>query len=382
MRPAGKYALQIQAAGRWMPRKGWRNLVAQASAAGHLQLAQLHTPEGVLHQLSMPFLLTKGQLLLRDARADFAGGALRMNAAVNLHADPPRFLLTARARDIRLEQIPSLRERQLSGSADLQLLGEGTFQKPYLTANLLSDELLYSGSRLGALRARLVYQQDTLHIPVALLHGAIGSVQITGSIQSPLTTRSSPLAVRFSADELDLNRLASVLGYREGILGYWEQEAGRNRALRLDGIAYLRGELSGTMEKPLLRAYANVFNGRLGDIGVELFAMQAVFQEGRLLLPDLTLYRRSAVAHASGEIELGKPRSPAQRGNKREEIRFRLQGNLSDFDLATVAEWSESPIKLAGLANLSFTADGTPNQFEITGELTTNKALLDRLTVD
>lgn len=382
IRVAGNYALQIQAAGRWTPRQGWRNLVAQASVAGHLQLAQLHTPEGVLRQLNLPFLLIKGQLLLRDAQADFAGGALRMNAAVNLREDTPHFLLTAHARDVRLERIPSLREQQLSGSVDLQLLGDGTFQKPRLTANLLSDELLYNGSRLGALRARLIYQQDTLHIPVALLHGALGSVQVAGSLQSPLTKRSSPLAVRFSADELDLNRLASVLGYQEGILGYWEQEAGRNRALRLDGIAYLRGELSGTLEKPLLRAYANVFNGRLGDIGVELFAMQAVFQEGRLLLPELTLYRRSAVAHASGEIELGEPTPHAERGDKRREIRFRLQGNLSDFDLATVAEWSESPIKLAGLANLSFTADGTPNQFEITGELTTNKALLDRLTVD
>ncbi|MCS7065627.1 MAG: hypothetical protein NZL85_05060, partial [Fimbriimonadales bacterium] len=377
IRIAGSYALQIQAAGSWTPRKGWRHLLAHSSASGQIWLAQLRTPEGTIRHLRLPLLLAKGQLRIRDAQAEFAGGAIRANATADLNEHSPRFLLTALAQDLQLAQLPALRKQKLNGVVDLHLLGEGTFQKPRLTANLLSDELRYDGSRLGALRARLIYQQDRLQIPVALLQGAIGSVQVAGEVAS-----LDSLNLRFSADEVDLNRLASLLGYREGVLGYWEQEAGRNRALRLDGIAYMRGNLSGTMDKPLLRAQAAVFNGRLGDIGVELLVVQAVFQEGRILLPDITIYRRTAVAHASGEIELAEAPSRSGREGTGEGTRFTLQGNLTDFDLATLAEWSESPLKLAGLANLSFAAEGTPDQFEITGEMTTSKTQIDKFLAD
>jgi len=381
--PMRQYTLQLQASGRWTSRKGWRDLLTRARAAGYAELEQLRTAEGILHQIRVPFLLVDGQLHIRDARAGFADGICRANASIDLTRQAPRILLTALAQNVQLEQIPTLRHVRLSGRANVQLLSEGTLQQPRLLANLISDELRYDGSRLGAVRARLMYQRDTLQIPLAMLQGAIGSMQITGSVHSLLTARSPSLTFQFSADEVDLNRLASLLGYREGILGYWEPEAGQNKALRLDGIAYVRGSLRGTVEKPLLQAQAAVFNGRLGDIGVELLAMQAAFQQGRLLLPEITLYRRTAVAHASGEMELAsfsprqKPRSSTSEG-----VRFRLQGNIADFDLATLAEWGEPPLKLAGLANLSFIATGTPDQFEIRGELTTHKAQLDLLTID
>ncbi len=367
---AGRYTLQFGATGSWIPRKGWRPLVAQANAIGKVQLERLDTPQGRLTQIEASLLLTRGRLRLHDARAAFGGGTLRANAIVNL-APPPRgtempsFQLSALARNIRLEQIPALRDQKLGGVVSVQLLGEGTLKKPRLTANLLSDALRYDGTPLGTLRARLHYHNQKLQIPVAILQGAIGSVQLDGFVEYP-TRPSAPLDIAFSVDELDLNRLAGLLGYNSG-----EPE----KRLRLDGIAYLRGRLIGTRNHPTIRAQTAVFDGRVGDIGMELLAARVMLDKQRIILPEVLVYRRTAVAHASGEVEL-----PAEDGSR--PLRFKTEGHLTDFDLTALTEWSESPVKLAGLANLTFAAEGTPEQFEITGDLTSGKVQLDKLSAD
>jgi autotransporter translocation and assembly factor TamB len=365
----GRYSLQLQAVGSWLPRKGWRYLIAQSHAAGKVQLERLDTAQGRFEQIEVPLLLTRGRLRLLDAHATFGGGVLRVNALAHLDAAGTAFQLSALAHAIRLERLPLLRDQKLSGTVSVQLLGEGTLEKPRLMANLLSDALRYEGTPLGTLRARLHYQNQRLQIPVAILQGAIGSVQLAGSVG--LEKVSTPtLDIDFGADEVDLNRLASLLGYNSG-----NQGGDAGKTLRLDGIAYLRGRLTGTRSHPTIRAQTAIFDGRVGDIGMELLAARVILDKHRISLPEIIVYRRTAVAQASGEVEL-----PSEEGTR--PLRFKAQGHISDFDLATLTEWSESPVKLAGLANLSFSANGTPEQFEITGELTGGKVQLDKLIAD
>jgi autotransporter translocation and assembly factor TamB len=365
----GRYSLQLQAVGSWLPRKGWRHLIAQSHAAGKVQLERLDTAQGRFEQIEVPLLLTRGRLRLLDAHATFGGGVLRVNALAHLDAAGTAFQLSALAHAIRLERLPLLRDQKLSGTVSVQLLGEGTLEKPRLMANLLSDALRYEGTPLGTLRARLHYQNQRLQIPVAILQGAIGSVQLAGSVG--LEKVSTPtLDIDFGADEVDLNRLASLLGYNSG-----NQGGDAGKTLRLDGIAYLRGRLTGTRSHPTIRAQTAIFDGRVGDIGMELLAARVILDKHRISLPEIIVYRRTAVAQASGEVEL-----PSEEGTR--PLRFKAQGHISDFDLATLTEWSESPVKLAGLANLSFSANGTPEQFEITGELTGGKVQLDKLIAD
>jgi len=365
----GRYSLQLEAVGSWLPRKGWRHLIAQSHAAGKVQLERLDTAQGRFEQIEVPLLLTRGRLRLLDAHATFGGGVLRVNALAHLDAAGTAFQLSALAHAIRLERLPLLRDQKLSGTVSVQLLGEGTLEKPRLMANLLSDALRYEGTPLGTLRARLHYQNQRLQIPVAILQGAIGSVQLAGSVG--LGKVSTPtLDIDFGADEVDLNRLASLLGYNSG-----NQGGDAGKTLRLDGIAYLRGRLTGTRSHPTIRAQTAIFDGRVGDIGMELVAARVILDKHRISLPEIIVYRRTAVAQASGEVEL-----PSEDGTR--PLRFKAQGHISDFDLATLTEWSESPVKLAGLANLSFSANGTPEQFEITGELTGGKVQLDKLIAD
>jgi hypothetical protein len=365
----GRYSLQLQAVGSWLPRKGWRHLIAQSHAAGKVQLERLDTAQGRFEQIEVPLLLTRGRLRLLDAHATFGGGVLRVNALAHLDAAGTAFQLSALAHAIRLERLPLLRDQKLSGTVSVQLLGEGTLEKPRLMANLLSDALRYEGTPLGTLRARLHYQNQRLQIPVAILQGAIGSVQLAGSVG--LEKVSTPtLDIDFGADEVDLNRLASLLGYNSG-----NQGGDAGKTLRLDGIAYLRGRLTGTRSHPTIRAQTAIFDGRVGDIGMELVAARVILDKHRISLPEIIVYRRTAVAQASGEVEL-----PSEDGTR--PLHFKAQGHISDFDLATLTEWSESPVKLAGLANLSFSANGTPEQFEITGELTGGKVQLDKLIAD
>jgi autotransporter translocation and assembly factor TamB len=365
----GRYSLQLQAVGSWLPHKGWRHLIAQSHATGKVQLERLDTAQGRFEQIEVPLLLTRGRLRLLDAHATFGGGVLRVNALAHLDAAGTAFQLSALAHAIRLERLPLLRDQKLSGTVSVQLLGEGTLEKPRLMANLLSDALRYEGTPLGTLRARLHYQNQRLQIPVAILQGAIGSVQLAGSVG--LEKVSTPtLDIDFGADEVDLNRLASLLGYNSG-----NQGGDAGKTLRLDGIAYIRGRLTGTRSHPTIRAQTALFDGRVGDIGMELLAARVILDKHRISLPEIIVYRRTAVAQASGEVEL-----PSEDGTR--PLRFKAQGHISDFDLATLTEWSESPVKLAGLANLSFSANGTPEQFEITGELTGGKVQLDKLIAD
>jgi autotransporter translocation and assembly factor TamB len=365
----GRYSLQLQAVGSWLPRKGWRHLIAQSHVAGKVQLERLDTAQGRFEQIEVPLLLTRGRLRLLDAHATFGGGVLRVNALAHLDAAGTAFQLSALAHAIRLERLPLLRNQKLSGTVSVQLLGEGTLEKPRLMANLLSDALRYEGTLLGTLRARLHYQNQRLQIPVAILQGTIGSVQLAGSVG--LEKVSTPtLDIDFGADEVDLNRLASLLGYNSG-----NQGGNAGKTLRLDGIAYLRGRLTGTRSHPTIRAQTAIFDGRVGDIGMELLAARVILDKHRISLPEIIVYRRTAVAQASGEVEL-----PSEEGTR--PLHFKAQGHISDFDLATLTEWSESPVKLAGLANLSFSANGTPEQFEITGELTGGKVQLDKLIAD
>ncbi len=392
LRMAGRYALQIQASGRWQPRKvirqgrgsrvpAWLDLLINTNAVALAELASLQTPEGTLQAVRVPLLLSGGQLRLADGTASFAGGRLHANALVDLTMRPVRFMLTATARDVQLQQIPALNRQKLGGVATLQLLGEGTLPKPRLVANIFSDTLQQNGVRLGGLRARLHYESNRIEIPVALLQGAIGSVQAAGRLEwhgsrlpRPDQTR---LNLRLAVDELDLNRLASLFGYQEGVLGYWEpsDSSQPRRVLRLDGIAYLRGTLNGTLSQPVLEAQATVFDGRLGDIGMELIASRFTFRERRIRLPEIVIYRRTAVAQASGDIEL----PPA---GERGAVRFHAQGRLTDFDLTALTEWGETPIRIGGLANLSFALDGTPEKFTLTGDLNAERTQIDQIATD
>ncbi|MCS6920172.1 MAG: hypothetical protein NZM28_10405, partial [Fimbriimonadales bacterium] len=234
-------------------------------AIGIVQLARIRTPQGDLTALRSPVLFTQGQLVLPNLQGEYEGRPLRGKLWLDTRPKSPELRLYATVRDLPLGRIPALREQPLQGAVDASLIAYGALDKPQVQANLLTDALFYNRRRLGGARARLEYADGTLRIPLAMLQGAAGSVQVSGEILNILSD-DPRFDLQLEANELDLNLLAQLAGYAEGEL----LNDSEGNALRLEGVGYLTAQLRGSLKSPEAVAEAVVFDGRLGDIGAEI----------------------------------------------------------------------------------------------------------------
>ncbi len=334
---------------------------------GTAQLARLETPEGVLRDLSAEVVLSERQLWIQNGRARYEGQPVQAKAYVDLRPSEPTFQLWATARNIPAHRLPRLRNYPLRAPVDGVVMGEGTLNAPKIQMNLLSDRVVYEGVRLGTLRVRLAYANGKLGIPFAILQGALGSVQVSGEVQ--LSPRLY-VDMRIDADEVELNRVARLLGYTEGAL----VDDFNGKRLRLEGVGYATLFVRGTPDTLEAVGDVAVFDGRLGDIGAEILVGTLSLYERELTIPELRLLRRTSEVVASGRLLL-----PERTG---EPIAFTAQAEARDLDLSTIADWTGEDIPLSGLASATLQVSGTTEQFAITGEVRSNSPLIDQVKAD
>ncbi|MCS7300990.1 MAG: translocation/assembly module TamB domain-containing protein, partial [Fimbriimonadales bacterium] len=352
----GRYQLQFRLEGD----------LENLQGAGIATLERFATPAGELRRLNSPFRLTARQLSLPTVQAEYAGRPVKGKLWVNLRPQSPEFRLYAIARHLPLTQVLPLREQQLRGEADVALLAYGSVEKPTVEANLFSDALFYEGQRLGGARARVRYADGKLHIPIALLQGAAGLVQVSGEILD-FAQDDPRFDLSVDASELDLNLLAQLLGYAEGEL----LKDGDGRPLRVEGVGYLTAQIRGSVRTPEAVAEAVIFDGRLGDIGAEITVANLNLLGRELRITSLQILRRAAQLIATGTVQL--PPQPDQ------PPRFQLQGNLYEFDLAAIPDWLRRDLPLTGLASGSFEAEGEPQRLTVRAQLHSESIQYDKL---
>jgi len=325
-------------------------------ATGLAQLERVRTPQGDLRNLRSTVLFTQGQLTLPNLQAVYAGRPLQGKLWLDTRPKTPELRLYASVKGLPLHQIPALREQQLQGAVDAAVIVHGNLDNLQAEANLLTDALFYNGRRLGGARARVEFAEGTLRLPLVTLQGAAGAVQVSGEILNTLDDNPR-FDLQIEGSGLDLNLIAQLAGYAEGEL----LTDSEGNALRLDGIGYLTAQIRGSLKSPEAIAEVVVFDGRLGDIGAEITVANLNLLERDLRITQLQILRRASQLLASGVVRL-----PAEQG---EPPRFQLQGDLYEFDLATIPDWLRRELPLSGLASGSFQVEGEPRQFLVRANL-------------
>ncbi|GIV10260.1 MAG: hypothetical protein KatS3mg019_2351 [Fimbriimonadales bacterium] len=343
----GKYQARLRIEGDWK----------NPTAVGEARLQHIRTPQGDLTDLSSLVYFTQGRLLLPDLRANYAGRPIRGKLALDTRPQTPQIRLYASASQLPLNQIPALREQPLRGVLDAAVIAYGDWTNPTVEANLFSDALSYNGRRLGGARARVRYANGHLQIPLVVLQGAAGLAQIAGEIRDALGDEPR-LDLSLDATELDLNLLAELLGYNE------------REAQRVEGVGYLTAQVRGSLRQPEAVAEAVIFDGRLGEIGAEITVANLNLLGRELRIAEIQLLRRAAQLIATGVVSL--PETPDQ------SPQFQLQGDLYDFDLATIPDWLRRELPIGGVASGAFTAQGEPEAFTITTQLNAESLQIDQ----
>ncbi len=360
----GAYRLRLRAEGT----------VENPQAIGEAFLERLETPQGALRNLRANLVFGNRQLWMPMVEGEFAQAPVNGKVYLDFRPKEPRYTLAFSIPKLRAEQVPTLREQGLSGELFVQAIGSGTLEQPTLTANLLSNQLRYNGTALGVLRARAEYRAGKVEIPWGALQGALGTVIVSGIVEwqadDPSRASMPRIDLLIEGSELELNRIAELMGYTEGTLG--ADETGK--PLRLDGVGYATLQIRGTLQEPEMAGDIAVFDGRWGDIGAEMVAGSFNLIEKRVLIPEVRILRRSAEVIASGRIDL-----PTQ---KDQPLRFSAQAEAKDLDLATLSDWTRLEFPIAGLANATLTAEGTLERFTLTGTAFAQKTQIDQVLTD
>lgn len=343
----GKYQMRLRIEGN----------MENPTVVGEARLQQIRTPQGDLTDLRSPVYFAQGQLLLPELNARYAGRPIRGKLALDTRPKTPQIRLYASTSQLPLNRIPALREQQLRGALDASVIAYGDWTNPTVEANLFSDALSYNGRRLGGARARVRYANGNLQIPLAVLQGAAGLAQVSGEIRDALGD-DPRLDLSLDATELDLNLLAGLLGYEE------------REAQRVEGVGYLTAQVRGSLRQPEAVAEAVIFDGRLGEVGAEITVANLNLLGRELRIAELQLLRRAAQLIATGVVNL--PETPDQLPQ------FQLQGDLYEFDLATIPDWLRRELPIGGVASGAFTAQGEPESFTVSAQLNAESLQIDQ----
>jgi len=350
--------------GRYQARVRLQGALDCLQVYGVAAVERVRTPQGDLRHLRGSVAFSQGQLLLPDLRAEYSGCPVQGKLWLDTRPNVPRLRLYATVKGLPLQRVPALRERSLDGDANVALLALGQINAPAIEAHLQMDSLRYTGQRVGGLRMRLQYADGVLRIPLATLQGALGAIQVSGEIAN-IEGKNARLDLSVNANEVNLNLIAQLLGYEEGV---FQGDAGES--LRLDGVGYLSAQLRGSLREPEAVVKAVVFDGRVGDIGAEVAVMELNLVGREVCITQLQILRRAAQLFASGTVQL--PDAPEQ------PMRFRLEGSLYEFDLASIPDWLRRELPLAGLASGEFQWEGEPRQWRLRARLNAESIQYDQ----
>jgi autotransporter translocation and assembly factor TamB len=353
--------------GRYQAQVRLQGTVDSPQAYGVAAIERVRTPQGDLRNLRSSLAFSQGQLLLPNLKAEFVGRPVQGKLWLDTRPDTPEIRLHATVDRLPLQRVAALREYALSGEADMVLSAFGRVDAPTIEVNVLVDALRYANQRVGGLRARLHYANGALKVPLATLQGALGAMQVSGEILN-IADEEPRLDLGIDASEVDLNLLAQLFGYEAGAV-----PNGAGESLRLDGVGYLTAQVRGSVKSPEAIAEMVVFDGRLGDIGAEIAVANLNLLEGEVRIAQLQILRRAAQLLASGAIQLPEP--------SEQPVRFSLNGDLYEFDLASVPDWLRRELPLAGLASGNFQLEGEPRQWTLRTRLNAESIQYDQTMI-
>jgi autotransporter translocation and assembly factor TamB len=332
---------------------------------GQLQVAQAQAQEYTFQKIRTRFLFAQGDLFMPDIQAEYEGTSIEGRAKIEITKKQPRFQLYASSHDLDLAKLPQTRSQNLRGKLFAQLIAQGTPDKPVVWANISGDQVQYRKVKLGGVRARIEYRDKEWFARNASISGEQGYIQVSGKYLN------NQLNLKVEANEIDLNRLSAA---SRRILD--EPSLQETKDVEIDGIAYLQGQVVGTLKKPRFEGEVKIFDARIGRVGIEAARLDLKATSEQINLVDLELYRRSAKVSGRGSIAL------AEAGKPKHSPELNLQLTAQDISLEDIVAWSNTSLIARGLVQGEMHVQGTLESPILAGELRTEQALFDQVPIE
>ncbi|MCS6777432.1 MAG: translocation/assembly module TamB domain-containing protein [Chloroherpetonaceae bacterium] len=289
-----------------------------------------------------------------DVRGSYAGG--KIAAQARYHRDAGTYRVIGRGRGLSLAALGLPLDEPPDGTGQVDLIAwRNGGKNPRIEAQAEAQQLKFRGQSLDTIYARLSIADRELRLRALRVEDARGFALAHGVVN--LDTKQAQLD--FGVDELDLGALTRSLRPDPATRGDPSGIAPPER-FPLEGIGYLRGQISGTWDNPRLQARLNAFALQAGKLQLDQMLADLSFSREALIISQGAVRRYPGGLRFSGLVVGPLEKDPS----------VRLTLDVDDLDvryLLDAAGIDSQKLGLAGTLNAQgISVVGTPGDLRIT----------------
>lgn len=288
-----------------------------------------------------------------DVRGNYAGGWVA--AQVRYGVDTGTYQVIARGRKLGLGALGLPLDAPPDGVGQIDLVAwRERGKSPRLEAWAEARPLQFRGQALDTVYARMDVVGRELHLRALRVEDARGFALAHGVVD--LDTKRMQL--NFGVDELDLGALTRALR-PEPTERRGPSDVTSPGEFPLEGIGYLRGQVTGTWDNPRLQARLNAFALQTGKLQLDQMLADLSFSREALIVSQGAIRRYPGGLRFSGLVVEPLEKDPS----------IRMTLDVDDMDvryLLDAAGIDSQKLGLAGTLNAQgISIEGTPNDLRI-----------------
>jgi len=280
---------------------------------------------------------------LSGLQAEIAGGKVIGQALASWDEDhPPQVYFDLAGRDLQLtglQQIQGMDLGDLSGQANLLLVGEVKGGKPHIVGRTRVGDICFRGITVEEATGLWELREDDLQLRLASLRDPKGQACLQGRISG-----EGEVDLEMNSAELDL--------------AAWGQQLNRPD---LTGVAFLCANVSGTLEDLVGDAERVAFGAGSRQVSTDALFARATIEESAVALDELLISRGPTMLAGSGRLG-GLSRAA-------EQMPVAAQLRLVGLQLQEISDEVGLAQPISGVAEASATLSGTVADPQLAAEL-------------
>lgn len=244
-------------------------------------------------QTKVNFLYFNKNLELREGESHLLSGKVSYKGILNLKDSS--YICYSEAENIDLTKLPTNIKSQLTESLEIREFPRGVIQKGALRAKAGKGEtqhieieanisqLKYLKVLAKNLYTKVNYQDNIAYISPLYLNDEKGTLAFVGKID----LKDKKIYGDLEGMDIDIGKISQLFGIE-----------------RTKGFAYLRGKVSGSLNKPEFEVGTEVFNCGDGDYDVDYIFCMVHGNGGNLWIPELSFTKGIGRGTITGEANL------------------------------------------------------------------------------
>ncbi|MGC9003076.1 MAG: translocation/assembly module TamB domain-containing protein [bacterium] len=237
----------------------------------------------------------KDKLEIKEGLGEMGKGRITYRGMVDLK--DMKYLFAGKGEGIELERLPWSLKNELREKFKLKEFPEGGIKEiqfavggqgrtsPILELNGELTQFKYVKFYEKNLYINLSFAKGILNVDRLLASDETGTFAFQGKID----TKNGGVEGEIEGMDVKLGEIACLFGED-----------------RLKGVAYLRGNIQGTVSNPVLRGGVEIFGGGLGEYGADYLICQFNADGKRIELPKIKWVKGIGEGWAQGEVDLSK----------------------------------------------------------------------------